>query len=661
LITQQGLKKSTTMDIPEINNKQANASLNRILPRVEEKFAGKVDEGEWQGYKQRLSLHFPNLFTALHKLYGNQYDFFFHLEEILSTITKMWIDRPADLKALDAIRQSDPFWYQSNNMLGAMCYVDLFAGDIEGIKQKIPYIQELGISYLHLMPLFKTPEGDNDGGYAVSSYREVNENLGTIEELKELATELRQHGISLVVDFIFNHTSDDHIWAQKALQGEEEYQEYFRMFPDRTLPDKYEKTITPVFQDDHPGCFTYRNRIKKWVWTTFHNYQWDLNYENPAVFNSMAEEMLFLANLGVEILRLDAVAFVWKKLGTNCENLPEAHIIIKAFSSVMKIVAPALLFKSEAIVHPDEVNKYISLDECQLSYNPQMMALLWNSFATKKIRILRNALQKRFSIPENCMWVNYIRCHDDIGWAFSNEDAEEIGIDPNKHRRFLSDFYIGRYPGSFAKGLPFQENPQTKEGRVSGTTASLAGLEKAISEKNDYEIDLAIKRILLLHGIILTIGGIPLIYLGDELGLLNDYEYEKSNEKIGDSRWIHRPKFDWEKAKERNDSDSIAGKIYKRLLRLIQIRKQNHSLAGSDTEFVDLGIDHLLAYFRNFNNSSVFVIGNFSDQEQSVAGNKLRLLGLSKTLTDIVAGRTITASQNLIIEPYQFMILVGIR
>ncbi len=649
------------MDNFGINNKQAAASLNRLMPRIEEKFANKVESGEWQAFKQRLSLHFPDLFSLLYSIYGNQYDFFYHLEEILSTITKMWIARPADLKALDAIRQSEPFWYQSNNMVGAMCYVDLFAGDLENIKQKIPYLQELGITYLHLMPLFKTPEGDNDGGYAVSSYRAVNEKLGTIEELKEVATELRHHGISLILDFIFNHTSDDHIWAQKALQGDEDYQQYFRMFPDRTLPDEYEKTITPVFQDDHPGCFTYRNRIKKWVWTTFHNYQWDLNYENPAVFNSMAEEMLFLANLGVEVLRLDAVAFVWKKLGTNCENLPEAHTIIRAFSSVMKIVAPALLFKSEAIVHPDEVNKYISLDECQLSYNPQMMALLWNSFATKKVRILRNALQKRFTIPENCMWVNYIRCHDDIGWAFSNEDAEEIGVNPKEHRIFLSDFYIGRYPGSFAKGLPFQENPQTKEGRVSGTTASLAGLEKAISENNSDDIDLAIKRILLLHGIILTIGGIPLIYLGDEIGLLNDYEYEKSVEKIGDTRWIHRPVFNWEKAKERNDISTVTGKIYKGLLRLIQIRKQNHALAGSDTEFVDLGVDHLLAYFRNFNNSSVFVIGNFSNEEQNIAGNHLRLLGLSKTVTDIVAGKTITAAQNLTIEPYQFMVLVGIR
>ena len=383
--------------------KQANFSLARLLPLLTEKYSEKVDEVEWQRYIQRLTEHFPSLFGLLYHFYGKEYDFFYHLTEILNTATKAWIERSPELKALDAIREHDPEWYQSNRMLGAVCYVDLFSDDLEGMREKIPYLKELNITYLHLMPIFKSPEGDNDGGYAVSSYREVNPDLGTMEELKQLAEELRNHGISLVLDFIFNHTSDEHIWAKKAMSGDEEFQNYYRMFPDRKIPDEFEKTIVPVFQDDHPGCFTYRSRIKKWVWTTFHNYQWDLNYENPVVFNKMADEMLFLANQGVEILRLDAVAFIWKKLGTDCENLPEAHIIIQAFNAVMKIVAPSFLFKSEAIVHPDEVNKYISEDECQLSYNPQMMALLWESLATQKITLLRHALEKRFTIPPNCM------------------------------------------------------------------------------------------------------------------------------------------------------------------------------------------------------------------------------------------------------------------
>ena len=641
--------------------KQATSSLQRLLPLLTERYKNKVEEGEWQGYIQRLSHHFPRLFTLLHQLYGKEYDFFYHLAEILNTATKAWINRPAELKALDAIRENDPTWYQSNRMLGAVCYVDLYAGDLKKMKEKIPYLKELGGTYLHLMPIFRTPEGDNDGGYAVSSYREVNPELGTMEDLKDLANEMRNHGISLVLDFVFNHTADDYKWAIKANTGEEEFQNYYRMFPDRKIPDEYEKTITPVFQDDHPGCFTYRSRIKKWVWTTFHNYQWDLNYENPVVFNKMADEMLFLANQGVEILRLDAVAFIWKKLGTNCENLPEAHLIIQAFNAVMKIVAPSFLFKSEAIVHPDEVNKYISEDECQLSYNPQMMALLWESLATKKITLLRHALEKRFNIPKNCMWVNYIRSHDDIGWSFSNEDAEELKINPDEHRRFLSEFYTGKYPESFSKGLPFQEDPQTKQGRVSGTTASLAGLEQALEEKDTNKIELAIRRILLLHGVILTMGGIPLIYIGDGIGMLNDYDYEKSPEKIGDTRWIHRPKFDWEKLSERSDPDSVTGRLFNSLLRLLQLREKTIALSGSDTEFVDFGNEHLLAYFRHYENNSVFILANFSDKEQNVAGNRLRQLGLNKTVTDVVAGKSIIAAQNLKIEPYQFMMLFGVR
>ncbi len=643
------------------HQKQAASSLQRLLPLLTERFSHKVEEGEWQGFIERLNKHIPRLFELLHRLYGKEYDFFFHLSEILNTATKAWIERPAELKALDAIRENDPQWYQSNRMLGAVCYVDLFAENLKGMREKIPYLKELGITYLHLMPIFESPKGDNDGGYAVSSYRKVDPELGTMEDLKELANEMRNQGISLVLDFIFNHTSDEHEWAKLANAGDEDYQNYYRMFPDRKIPDEYEKTITPVFQDDHPGCFTYRSRIKKWVWTTFHNYQWDLNYENPAVFNSMASEMLFLANQGVEILRLDAVAFIWKKIGTNCENLPEAHIIIQAFNTIVNIAAPSLLFKSEAIVHPDEVNKYISENECQLSYNPQMMALLWESLATKKTTLLRHALGKRFTIPQNCMWVNYIRSHDDIGWTFSNDDAEELGINPKSHRIFLSEFYTGRYSGSFAKGLPFQEDPKTKEGRVSGTTASLAGLEKAIAENDKTQIELAIRRIHLLHGVILTIGGIPLIYIGDGVGILNDYDYEDSPEKIGDTRWIHRPKFDWNKEKEKADTETITGKLFSGLLKLIRLREKTLALSATDTEFADTGNDHIIAYFRHYENNSVFIIANFSDKEQSIAGNRLRQLGLSKTITDVISGKTITAAQNLIVEPYQFMMLIGVR
>lgn len=639
------------------HRQHAEASLKRLLPRLEARFSTQVDSDAWQCYLQRLHSHFPKLFTCLYQLYGQQYDFFYHLESIVASATDMWLVRPAELKALDALREIDPNWYQSQRMLGAMAYVDLFAGDLAGLRARIPYLLELGVNYLHLMPLFKVPEGDNDGGYAVSSYREVNAKLGSMQQLAELASELRHHGMSLCLDFVFNHTADDHEWATKALARDAEYQAYYRMYPDRTLPDAYEKTMTPVFPDEHPGSFTYRNRLKQWVWTSFHNYQWDLNYENPAVFNRMLEEMLFLANQGVEILRLDAVAFVWKRLGSSCQNLPEAHIIIQAFNALVRIAAPAMVFKSEAIVHPDEVRKYIAEDECPLSYNPQLMALLWNSLATRKVRILTHAMKRRFAIPSGCAWVNYIRSHDDIGFAFSNDDITDLGLDPAAHRRFLTEFYTGRFANSFACGLPFQTNLITGEARISGTCASLAGLERAIELNDESEIDLAIRRILLLHGVILTIGGIPLLYLGDEIGMLNNNDYALDAVRVGDTRWLHRDGFDWVRAEQRRDPTSVPGRIYQDLLRLIQIRQQNPAFDRAETEIVETGNERVFGYFRTNGDHSVLVLANFSEQPQHIEGTRLRLLGLRKSVVDLVAGRTIVAAHTLELEPYDLMIL----
>jgi amylosucrase/maltose alpha-D-glucosyltransferase/alpha-amylase len=648
------------VDKSELQN-EIQSSLSRLMPRLEAQFAHQTDEGEWHAYIERLQQHFPRLFRLLYELYAQRYDFFYHLEKILCTATQAWLARPDELKALDAARMADPYWFQSNRMFGAMCYVDLFAGNLDGIRRSIAYFSEVGITYLHLMPLFKPPHGDDDGGYAIAGYREVDPELGTMQQLAELATELRHHGISLVLDFVFNHTSDEHEWARRALSGDVEYQSYYRMYPNREQPDAYERTIRSVFPDEHPGCFTYRNRIRKWVWTTFHNYQWDLNYENPSVFDAMAGEMLFLANQGVEVLRLDAVAFLWKRMGTSCENLPEAHKVIQAFNAMAQIAAPTMVFKSEAIVHPDEVVKYISEEECALSYNPQLMALLWEALATRNVKLLRHAMDKRFSLPASCAWVNYIRCHDDIGWAFSNDDAIELDMKPEDHRHFLTDFYTGRFQGSFAKGLPFQEDPDTGDARVSGTTASLCGLENALEQTDAEEEEMAVRRILLLHGVITTIGGIPLLYLGDEIGMLNDYSYENDQEKIGDSRWIHRPAFDWSKAEHRHDSNTTQGKIFQGLLRLQQIRRQNLAFTRAETEIIDTGNDQVFGYFRLHNEQNVLVLANFSDKAQVISARHLRLLGLSKTITDIVAGRTIIATRQLDMEPYEFMVLLGVR
>nr|CRH07200.1 GH13 : Amylosucrase [Candidatus Magnetococcus massalia] len=640
---------------------KARTSFQRLIPKLEGRFKEDLDPATWAGFRHRLEDHFPQLFEEYFQLYGGEYDFFFHLESLLEMATRMWLQRPDDLKALDAARDQDPRWFESNRMVGAMCYVDLFADDLDGLFHKIPYLTDLSITYLHLMPMFRSPEGDDDGGYAVSSYRELNADFGTVQRLRELSQELRRHGISLCLDFILNHTSDEHDWALKAIDGEEEYQAFYHMFTNRKEPDAYEATIPPIFPDEHPGSFTYRSRIRRWVWTSFHNYQWDLNYANPAVFTQMAEEMLFLANLGTEVLRLDAVAFLWKRMGTNCQNQPEVHHIIRALNVITRIVSPAMVFKSEAIVHPDEVATYISPQECQLSYNPQLMSLLWNALATRETKLLRYAVQKRLAVPENCSWVNYIRCHDDIGWGMADEDMLDLDMDPHGHRHFLGQFYTNRFDGSFARGLPFQEDPNTGHIRVSGTCASLVGMEQAVLEDDARESVLATRRLLLLHSIIMTIGGIPLLYLGDELGMLNDYAYTEDTEKDGDSRWAHRPAFDWQQAEQRLQPETLVGRIYRSIQRLIQIRQRNPAFSGVETEIVDLSNDHVFGYFRHHDQHSALVLANFTEHDQVIAGNRLRQLGMRKTATDTVSGQFIVATRELILEPYQFMVLVGGR
>jgi glycosidase len=652
------------MDTPRIS-RQTRQALERLLPGLETKYAAFVQTHpvEWQAFTDRLQQHFPRLFDRLLKLYGNRYDFYYHMQRLLEIMVEAWIERPATLRDLDAQRDQNPRWFQSNQMLGGVCYVDLFASDLQGLQEKIPYFKELGLTYLHLMPLFKCPPGENDGGYAVSSYRETNPALGSVEQLRDLAEALRQAGICLVLDFILNHTADDHAWAQRARQGDLDYQEYYFIFPDRQMPDLYEQHLREIFPDEHPGAFsplTFAGEDGQsengWVWTTFHKYQWDLNYTNLSTFNQMAAEMLFLANLGADVLRLDALAFTWKKPGTVCESLPEAHWLIQAFNAVTRIASPSLLFKSEAIVHPNDVAKYISTEECQVSYNPLLMAMLWNTLATRQVDLLGQALRNRFRIDPGCAWVNYMRCHDDIGWTFSDEDAAQMGYKGFDHRQFLNAFYTGRFTGSFGRGLPFQENPKTGDCRISGTCASLAGLEKALKEETEVEVGLAVRRILLIHAIILTIGGIPLIYLGDEIGTLNDYRFRNDPNKAHDSRWVHRPFADAARYARRNTPATVEGQIYQGLQRLIALRKSQAIFSGNEMDVIDTGNAHVLGYTRRHGLERALVFANFSEQAQTIPANLLRLYGLNSAFTNLLTGET-AADADLVLESCGFVCL----
>jgi amylosucrase len=637
-------------------------SVRDDIMRVKAAVQSRLDAAppaEASAFVRRFDRYLPDVVELLRPLYGGRDDWFDCLEAILLTAVDGYLARPAELKALDAEREADPLWYQHHKMMGGVCYAGLFAGTLQGVREKIPYFRELGLTYLHLMPLFRTPPGPDDGGYAVSSYREVDPALGTMDDLRALATDLRANGISLALDFVFNHTADDHAWALRARGGDPAYREFYFLFEDRSQPDAYERTLREIFPEEHPGAFTYYSDIDRWVWTTFHTYQWDLNYRNPAVFKQMLSEMLFLANVGAEVLRLDAVPFIWKEMGTSCENLPQAHTIIRAFNALIRIAAPALIFKSEAIVHPADVKSYFGGGkwagrECEISYHPLLMVLMWEAMATRHTHLLTYSMQQRFTIPRVCAWVNYVRSHDDIGWGFADEDANMMGIHGFGHRSYLNRFYTGQEPGSWAQGYPFQYNPRTEDMRISGTTASLAGLERALEAGDDWEIELAVRRILLMYGIALSMGGIPLLYLGDEVGTLNNYAYKNDPRKADDSRWLHRFSTDWGKVARRWQDGTIEARIYQPLQRLIALRKGIPAFgAAARTEVLDTGSMHVYAFFKVAQGSRMLVLGNFTPDDQTVRPGAIPHLNPVTAYPELISVREVTAGDGLTLGPYE--------
>ncbi len=599
-------------------------------------------------YKKQLEQNMAALVARLYDLYGSRWDFYDILNRLEKLMKKASRERTGYLKKTDdealKIKADERPWYLRQNTVGMMLYVDLFSENLKGLVQKIPYLKSLGVNYVHLMPLFDCPQKENDGGYAISSYRTVQKNLGNIEDLKTVAEEFHKEGIRLVLDFVFNHTSDEHEWAQKAKAGDKKYRGFYYLYKDKAEVDSWNSTLREIFPTVRRGSFTYLEEQKEWVWTTFNSFQWDLNYSNPEVFLAMCEELLSIANLGVDVLRLDALAFVWKEKGTVCESLPKAHTLIQAFQYVARIACPALLFKSEAIVHPDQVIQYIKRDECALSYNPLQMALFWSSIATRDTRLLTLSLKKRWAIPNDCAWVNYIRCHDDIGWTFSDEDAASLGINGYTHRQFLNKFFTARFDGSFAKGEPFQLNPSTGDCRICGTMASLSGLEQAEELNNSLYRDMALARMKMMYAILFALPGIPLLYAGDERAVLNDYSYRNDVYKRDDSRWVHRIKNDWEKQFEFDSQKEFA----EYLKTLVSIRASEKLFSGNEVFFYDTQDSRVFAFRRG----TINVVANFSESPAS-----FYIDAWSEKSVDLLSGKTFFnhESQNLSAYEVRFL------
>ncbi len=558
--------------------------------------------------------------------------------------------RPAELRELDARRLAEPDWFQRSDALGYAAYADRFGDTLKGVADHVDHLTDLGVTYLHLMPLLTPRPAPNDGGYAVSDYTTVRDDLGDTDDLRELATTLREHGISLCIDLVLNHTAREHAWAQAARDGDAEKRDYYLVFSDRHVPDQYEQSLLEVFPDFAPGSFTWDDDIEGWVWTTFNDYQWDLNWANPAVLAEFAEILLGHANLGVEVFRLDAIAFLWKRMGTTCQNQPEVHDLTQALRTVARIAAPAVLFKAEAIVGPADLPAYLGTGAhagkvSDLAYHNSLMVQVWSMLASGEVRLASLALQNLPPPPSTTSWITYLRCHDDIGWAIDDTDAWRAGLDGFAHRRFLSDWYAGAFPGSWARGLVFQENTASGDRRISGSLASLAGLE---AEDPD-----AVPRILLAHAVVLSFGGLPVLWMGDEVGLLNDRGWAGEPNHAGDNRWAHRPRMPWPQVDDSGAADTHG--IREGLARLLDVRRRlPHLHAAAPTEVWDPRDPGVLLVVRRSQHGALLAAANMTDRPARVPSDVFHWLGLAAgDLHDHLAGDTPTFDGDAIaLAPY---------
>ena len=646
---------------------QSHSLLNQTLDKMEP----ELRLHDLRHFYTRLGANFYAIYTLFHRLYGQREDYESQLVTLVNVLARQYLEREDELKQRDMSREADHNWFLSQEWVGMALYLDGFAGNLEGLDAKLHYLQELGVNLVHILPILECPEGASDGGYAVNNFRNINERAGTLQELRDLSDHLHRRGMLLTLDVVLNHTSDEHEWAQKARAGYTNFQDYYYIFDNREVPDMFEETMPEVFPETAPGNFTYDEAMEKWVMTVFNSYQWDLDYSNPTVFIEMLDVILFWANQGADVVRLDAVAFLWKKVGTTCQNEHEAHLLLQLFKDCCQVTAPGVLFIAEAIVAPVEITKYFGEDaviakECEIAYNATLMALLWDAIATKNARLLNQGIITLPDKLDRATWLNYVRCHDDIGLGFDDGDIAAVGYEPHAHRRFLVDYYTGAFDDSPARGQPFGRNEKTGDVRISGTLASLVGLEAAIKESDEQRIQSSIDQILLLHGLIMSFGGIPLLYYGDEVGTLNDYSYFSNPSRQNDNRWMHRPVYDWERIKRRNEHGTVEQRIFQGLQRLIAVRKTLPAFADfNNRELIDVGNEQLFVFIRTNLESpdeSVLVVANFHDHPQQLELTDLRNRGrfAMGPLKDAATGESPAMFKGqLVVPPSRFYWLVA--
>jgi amylosucrase len=622
-----------------------------------------------QAYKKRFQSSLGEISNLYNIIYAFHPDGQQSFGKLLEHIEKAFTDRPEDLKQRDLkkLEKEPTHWFLSNEIVGMSLYVDRFCGSIGELKNKLDYFEELGVNLLHLMPIFESPPEASDGGYAVSDFRKVDKRFGTLEDLYKLEDEMRERNMYLMLDIVLNHTSDQHEWAVKAKEGDKTHQDYFYFFDNRVEPDEFEKSMPEIFPEAAPGNFTFIRECNKWVMTVFHDYQWDLNYRNPKVFIEMLDTIFFYANLGVDILRIDAPAFIWKEKGTPCQNLPKAHTLLQLIKLCVQVATPGMALLGEAIVAPQEIMKYFGVadkeaKECDFAYNATQMALQWDALATGDTRVMMAAQQELLRKPYGTSWITYTRCHDDIGLGYDDHMIVTAGYTPFAHRKFLKDYYSGNYHASPAKGALFSVNEKTGDARISGSLASLCGLETAINKKDAAAIEMSIQKILMMQAMSFLIGGAPMIFYGDESGQLNDYSYLNDPRRSYDNRWMHRPIIVWEKNADIDKPGAIAHIIFTSTQKLIKLRKKLIVIADKrNLTWLRPHNIHIAGFLRAWENDRVYCLFNFSKKKQLFTWYAFKENGMrparlydhwSKQYFDVGMD-----NEYFILPPYSFFIL----
>lgn len=598
-------------------------------------------------------------------------------ENLLALLIETYKQRKPAFRKRDELKEQQSAWFTSNQITGMSLYVDRFAGSLKNMPEHLPYLQELGVNFLHLMPLFQSPEGESDGGYAVSDFRKIDERFGTLNDFKSLQEKMQAAGMYLMIDIVLNHTSHHHEWAQKAKAGDKKYQDFYYLFDNREIPDQLDATMPEIFPESSPGSFTFVPECNKWAMTVFHHYQWDLNYTNPAVFSAMLENIFFYANLGVDILRIDAPAFIWKQLGTTCQNLPQAHTLLRLIKHCVHIATPGMALLGEAIVAPKEIMKYFGTDafvakECDIAYNATQMALQWDALATGDTRVMLAAQHELLQKPLGTTWITYTRCHDDIGLGYDDAMIAAAGFNAYEHRKFLKEYYSGNYPGSPAAGALFSVNPKTQDARISGSLASLCGLEKALagdlgdsalknSIENNPTIATAINKIILMQAQSMLLGGIPMLFYGDEVGYTNDYSYLVDPGKSYDNRWMHRPVIRWEKNELRKVAGTVENKIFTATQQLIQLRKSIAAFSDQkNITWLTPHNIHVAGFIRHGEGKHYYCLFNFNSKAAYITWYLFKEHGYAPTeVHDYWTGKKQKVGPDheyLVMEPYQFAV-----